>query len=119
MNSSRMFTAGLVVLGVLSAGDLLAPLLTDGETPPMFIALIASALGLASLVAIFGVVRGSKAALVLLLVLRGLSALSAVPAFLVPDVPAAVRTMAGIAIALTICGAGLVLAGRRVAAGAR
>ena len=37
---STTFRAGLVVLGVLSVGDLAAPLLTDGETPPMVIALI-------------------------------------------------------------------------------
>lgn len=117
MNQTRMFTAGLVVLGLLSLADLFAPLMTDGKTPPMFIALIGSALGLISLIAILGARKGSKAALVLLLVVRGLSALTAVPAFLEPGVPAVVKTLAGIGIGLTIVGTMLVLGGRRAAAG--
>ena len=49
---SSTYRAGLVVLGVLSLGDLAAPLLTDGETPPLSIALIGAGLGLASLILI-------------------------------------------------------------------
>ena len=119
MNQSKMFTAGLVVLGLLSVGDVLAPILTDGETPPMFIALIAAALGVISLACIFGAKKGSHAALIALVVIRGLSALSAVPAFLVPDVPAGARAAAGIGIAATVAGVALVLGGRRVPADAR
>lgn len=48
--------AGLVLLGLLSAIDLFLPLLTDGETPPMGVALVAAALGLASLALIVSVV---------------------------------------------------------------
>ena len=39
---STLFRAGLLV-GRPSLGDLAAPLLTDGESPPMSIALIGSA----------------------------------------------------------------------------
>ena len=119
MNQSKMFTAGLVVLGLLSVGDVLAPILTDGETPPMFVALIAAALGVISLACIFGARKGSHPALIALVVIRGLSALSAVPAFLVPDVPAGVKAVAGIGIAATVTGVALVLGGRRVPADAR
>ncbi len=114
MQPSRFFIAGLAILGVLSVGDLAAPLLTDGEAPPMSIALMLSAVGLASLAAIYGVLRGSRTALVALFVLRGLSALSAVPAFFVPGVPPGPKTLAGIAIAATFVGIVLVLSGRRV-----
>lgn len=119
MSHSRMFTAGLIILGLLSIADLLAPVLTDGETPPMFIALIASALGLASLFFIAGTRKGSRPSLFALLVIRALSALSAVPAFLVPDVPAGARAAAGISIVATMLGIGLVVGGRRVPAEAR
>lgn len=119
MHQRRLFIAGLAVLGLLSVADLLAPLMTDGETPPMFIAVIGSVLGLISLVAIFGAHRGSRAALVVLLVIRSLSALTAMPAFFVPDVPAPARMAAGVGIGFTILGIALVLGGRRMAAEVR
>lgn len=119
MSQSKMFTAGLAILGLLSAGDVLAPVLTDGETPPMFVALILLALGVISLACIFGVRKASRHALLVLLVIRGLSALSAVPAFLVPDVPAVAKAAAGASIAGTLIGMALVLGGHRVQVGAR
>lgn len=119
MSQSRMFGAGLVVLGLLSVADLLLPLLTDGEHPPMFIALIGAALGLVSLAAIPGARRGSKASLAGLLVVRVLSALSAAPAFSEAGVPPAAKTLAGAFIALTLVGVVLLLSGRRVPAGVR
>jgi len=119
MSQSRMLGAGLVILGLLSVGDLLGPFLTDGEHSPMFIALIGAALGLVSLAAIYGVRRGSKASLTGLLVVRVLSALAAAPAFSEPGVPPAAKTVAGVYIALTIVGVVLVLSSRRVPAGVR
>lgn len=119
MNQSRTFKAGLVILGLLSVADLFGPLMTDGETPPMSVALAGSVLGLLSLGAIFAVTKGSRAGLVLLLVLRAVSALSAIPAFFVADVPAMVRGLAAAHVVLTIAGAGLVLTDRRIPAGAR
>lgn len=110
---SQLYRAGLVVLGVLSVGDLAAPLLTDGETPPMFIALIGAGLGLVSLVLIALAWRGRVAAAVGAVVLRLLSALTAVPAFLVDGVPTVPKVLAGIAITLTVLGTVLVLTGFR------
>lgn len=116
---SRTFRAGLIVFGVLSVGDLVTPLITDGEHPPMAIALVASALGLISLVLVVFAWRGRRRAVVPLIVLRVVSALSAVPAFFEPDVPAAAMVAAGVGIALTIAGTALVLAPARELAGAR
>jgi hypothetical protein len=106
---SPSFRAGLIVLGLLSAVDLTGPLFTDGDHPPMSIALAGSVVGLASLVMIFFAVRGSRRATITLVVLRALSALSAVPAFFEPGVPAGLRVLVAAAIAVTAVGIGLVL----------
>ena len=118
---SSTYRAGLVVLGVLSLGDLAAPLLTDGETPPLSIALIGAGLGLASLILIAFAWQGRVAAAVGVVAIRVLSALTAVPAFLFDGVPTLPRVLAGIAITLTVLGGVLVLAGvrRRIPAVAR
>jgi hypothetical protein len=118
---STAYRVGLVLLGLISLGDLAAPLLTDGQTPPMFIALIGSALGLLSLILVVLAWRGRVAAAIGLVVLRLLSALTAVPAFLEPSVPLVPMTLAGIAIVVTLVGVGCVLAGLRrpALAGAR
>ena len=116
---SRTFRAGLVVLGLLSLADLAGPLLTDGEHPPMSVALIGSALGLVSLVLVVFAWRGARRAVVPLIVLRALSALSAVPAFFVGDVPAAALAAAGLVVALTALGVALLLTPARQLAGAR
>ena len=115
------YRVGLVLLGLISLGDLSAPLLTDGQTPPMFIALVGSALGLLSLVLVVLAWGGRVAAAIGLVVLRLLSALTAVPAFLEPGVPLVPMTLAGIAITGTLAGVVLVFTGLRrpALAGAR
>ena len=110
---STSLRAGLVVLGVLSLGDLAAPLLTDGENPPMSVALIGSAIGAASLVLLALAWRGRVGAAVGLVALRVLSALTAVPAFFFEGVPVVPMVLAGIAISLTLVGSVLVLSGIR------
>lgn len=109
---SRSYRVGLVVLGVLSLLDVAGPLLTDGENPPMSIALIGSALGVASLVCLALAWRGSRPALWALVVLRVLSALTAAPAFFVSDVPTAIRGLAGAIVLATLIGIGLVIGSR-------
>ncbi|GAA1576901.1 hypothetical protein GCM10009789_33070 [Kribbella sancticallisti] len=116
---SRTFRAGLVVFGVLSVGDLLTPVLTDGEHPPMSVALIAAALGLVSLVLVVLAWRGARRAVVPLIAVRLLSGLSAVPAFFAGDIPAIAMVAAGFTIALAIAGTALVLVPARELAGAR
>jgi hypothetical protein len=113
LNMSGVYRTGLAVLGVLSLGDLAAPLLTDGQHPPMFMALIGSALGLVSLVLVGLAWRGRTSAAVALLVIRVLSAVAAVPAFLTPGVPQGAMVLAGVLIALTLLGVVLVLSGVR------
>ena len=119
LEMSRTFRAGLAVFGLLSLGDLAAPLLTDGEHPPMSIALIASALGLVSLVLVIAAWRGARRAVVPLIVLRVVSALSAVPAFFAGDVPAAAMVAAALVVVLTALGTALLLVPAPQLAGAR
>ena len=101
---SRSVRAGLVLLGVLSVLDLLAPVVTDGEHPPMSIALAVAALGLASLALVVLAWRGARWPVWPLLVVRLLSALSAVPAFFAGGVPAAALAGAGAVVVLTVFG---------------
>ena len=82
---------GLTLLALLSLVDVSGPLLTDGEHPPMAIALVGAALGLASLALVWYAARGASRAIAPLIGLRVISALTAVPAFFVSDVPAAAR----------------------------
>lgn len=116
---SRTFRWGLVVLGVLSVADLTGPLATDGEHPPMEIALIGAGLGLLSLVLVVLAWRGQRRAVVPLIALRVLSAVTAVPAFFGGDVPAVAVLLAGVLVALTVLGVALVLVPARQLAGVR
>lgn len=99
---------GLSLLALLSLADVSLPLVTDGENPPMAIALVGSALGLASLALVWYAARGASRAVAPLIGLRSISALTAVPAFFVADVPAAAVAFAAAFIALTAAGVALV-----------
>jgi hypothetical protein len=98
---------------VLSVIDLTAPLYTDGQHPPMIIAIIESVLGSVSLVLVVLAWRGRVAAAVGVSVIRVLSALTAVPAFYVGGVPTPIMAVAGSYIILTVVGVVLTLAGLR------
>lgn len=110
---SRSSRIGLLVLGALSALDLALPLLTDGEHPPMPVALAAAALGLASLVLVVSAWRGAGRAVLPLVVLRALSAPAAVPALFTAEVPTPMLVIAVLLLALTAAGIGLTLTGRQ------
>jgi hypothetical protein len=110
---SALYRSGVVLLGILSVIELTGPLTTDGQHPPMIIALIGSVLGLISVVLAVLAWRGRTAAAVGLCVLRVLSALTALPAFWVTGVPGPVVAVAGTSIMLTIVGVVLTLAGLR------
>jgi low temperature requirement protein LtrA len=105
MNRTR---TGLALLALLSLGDVAEPVLTDGDHPPIAIALVAAVIGLASLVLVWYAARGARRAVAPLLGLRALSALTAVPAFFADDVPAAARTLAAVFVALTAVAIALV-----------
>ena len=110
---SALYRSGVVLLGVLSVIELTGPLTTDGQHPPMIIALIGSVLGLLSIVLAVLAWRGRTAAAVGLCVLRMLSALTALPAFWVTGVPAPIVAVAGTSVMMTIIGVVLTLAGLR------
>jgi hypothetical protein len=105
-----LLTSGLVLAGVLAAADLATPLVTDGEHPPIVIALLAAALGLATLVALVPAWRGSRGAGWVVVATRLVSAVTALPAFVVPEVPAAAVLAAGAGVAVTLLAAGRIVA---------
>jgi hypothetical protein len=105
---TRSFRTGLVLLGVVSVLDVLGPLATDGEHPPMWIALIGLAIGAASLGCIAAAWRGNRRAVLPLAVLRLVSVLATVPAFFVDDVPTGIVAFAAAFIAVSLAGIALV-----------
>ncbi len=106
MNAS--IRTGLVLLGLLSVGDIAGLALTDGKHPPYAIAAICTALGFASLCFVARAWTESRSALRPLLALRIVSALTAAPAFFVHGVPAAATAAAVAIIVLTAVGVVLV-----------
>lgn len=118
MRRTAATTAGLVLLGLLSVADAVTVLLAQGGFPPVEVAVLASVLGVLSLVLLVPAWRGGRVALRWLVGLRLASALTSVPALLVDDVPGSVRTVVACALVLTLLGTALVLpALRRVPAG--
>lgn len=110
---TRVSRVGLIALGVLSLVSLPSPLWTDGQHPPMVIALIDAGVGLICIILVALAWPGRLWAAIAVVVLRLLVALTAVPAFLVPGVPAGPMILAGVSIGLTVASAALVLAGLR------
>ena len=104
MNPTSSRRAGLLLFGLLSLGDTAALPLTDGKSPPYAVATIATVLGLVSLVLVVRAVREPARPMRLLIALRVLSAASALPAFLVPDVPLVAQGIAAVVVVLTAAG---------------
>ena len=114
-----MYRFGLVLLGLLAVADLATPVTTDGEHPPMSIAIGGAVVGLISLVLVGYAWRGKRWALAPLITLRLASALLAVPAFFATDVPTAAVAAAGVGVAATIVGVIAVLLPKRELVSAR
>jgi hypothetical protein len=106
---------GLALLALLSVGDIAGLALTDGEHPPVAIAVLGAVLGVASLVLVVPAYRDPNRPLRLLIGLRVLSAVTAVPAFFVDDVPAGAEVAAAAIVVLTVVGVLLVARARTVA----
>lgn len=104
MGNSTGRRVGLVILGLLSLGDVATLALTDGDHPPYAIAALGAALGLVSLVLVVGAFRDPARSLRLLIGLRILSAVTALPAFFVSDVPAGAQAGAAAVVVLTALG---------------
>ncbi|KRF27978.1 hypothetical protein [Phycicoccus sp. Soil802] len=102
--------AGLGILGLLSLADCSMLLLTDGNTPPYSVAALVTALGLISLALVIRAFRDGSRPIRLLVGLRALSAVAALPAFLVDDVPATAQAAAAATVVLTVMG--ILLIGR-------
>lgn len=118
VSSTGARRTGLLLLGLVSLGDSVTIGLTDGEHPPYPVAALATVLGLVSLWLVVRALRDEHAPVRLLIGLRVLSALSAVPAFLVEDVPAPAIAAAAVGVGLTALGIVLVAGGARRAVGA-
>lgn len=101
--------AGFVLLGLLSLVDVAGVFLTDGTSPPMSIAILGTVLGLVSLVLLWFAWRGNRGATIALVVVRLVSAATAVPAFVMPDVPGPVVGLAAGIVVLTLVGCALVV----------
>ena len=91
------------MLALLSVNDIAGLALTDGKHPPRSIAAIGAALGVASLVLIVRAWRGEGGpnGLRALVVLRVVSAVTALPAFFASGVPAAALVDAAGIVVLT------------------
>ena len=114
-----MYRFGLALLGLLALLDMATPLLTDGDHPPMSVAIGAAVVGLISLVLVGFAWRGRRWALAPLITLRLASALLAVPAFFASGVPTAAVVAAGFGVGATVVGVIAVLLPSRELAGAR
>jgi hypothetical protein len=115
MNNTRSRSIGLALFGLLSLADIATLALTDGEHPPYAVALVSAVLGLVTLVLVIRAHQDAARGLRLLIGLRVLSAVSAVPAFFVSDVPAGAQVGAGAIVVLTAAGVLLTARGRTVA----
>lgn len=106
---------GLMIFGLLSVGDIATPALTDGDTPPYAVAALAAVLGVVSLGLVVRAFRDPDRPLRLLIGLRILSAVTALPAFFVTDVPVGAVAAAAVVVVLTAAGVLLTVARRTVA----
>jgi CHASE2 domain-containing sensor protein len=111
MNTSAKI--GIAILGLMSLGNVPSVLTTDGAHPPMAIAAVLTAIGIAGLVLAVLAWRRNRPSLIALVILSALGALSAVPAFTAEGVPAALQVVAGVAIGITAVGIALVVPAMR------
>lgn len=96
--------AGLAVLGLVSLGDVATLALTDGDTPPYPVAILGAALGVLCLYLVARAPQDPAYPVRLLVGLRILSALAALPAFVADDVPVAAEAAAAAFVVLTAVG---------------
>ncbi|MEU7693717.1 hypothetical protein OHB01_17410 [Microbispora hainanensis] len=99
---SVLLVTGLVLAGLFGLVDVVSLPLGDGEHPPFAVALLDGVLGLITVVGVVLAWRGSRAAVVAVVVTRLLSGLTAVPAFFVDDVPTPAIATAAVGVVLTL-----------------
>lgn len=98
----RYHRIALVLFGLLSVADIVGLVATDGKHPPYSVAAIGAVLGVVSLWLVVRIWRGNWGGVFVLVGLRILSALSAVPAFFISDVPTAAVVAAAVIVVLTV-----------------
>lgn len=104
----RALRTGLVIAAILGVADIAA--IGGGEDgPPLPVVIASAVLGLITLVAVGYGWRGRRAAVGTVVVTRVLSALGAVPAFFVEDVPAALVVAAAVILVLTVAAVALLI----------
>jgi hypothetical protein len=83
----------------------------------MAVALVGALIGLVCLALVVSAWRGARRAVIPLVILRALAAITAVPAFFADDVPGGAKGAAGVGIVITVLAIAFVMAGRRQAEG--
>ena len=111
---STAATSGLAICALLGVVDIvsLGGLGAD-DGPPTGIVLLGAVLGVLTLVGVWMAWRGQRRGAILVIVARLISALTAIPAFFVDDVPDWVPPVVGIGLLLTAAGVGLVVVSLR------
>ncbi len=114
MTRSTATTYGLAICALLGVVDIinLAALGAD-DGPPVLVTLISAVLGVITLVGARMAWRGDRRGVLTVIVSRVLSALLALPAFFVDDVPDWVPPVVGISVLLTLVGVGLLVVSLR------
>ena len=116
MKRSTPTISGLAICTLLGVIDIisLAALVSDADGgPPVLVTLIGAVLGVITLVGARMAWRGGRSGVVAVIVSRVLSALLALPAFFVDDVPDWVPPVVGIFVVLTVVGVGLLVVALR------
>ena len=113
--------AGFVLAILLSLPNLVGPLFPtpEGEGgPPMLVLVLGSALGLVTIGAVvLAWARGNRSAVRVAAAAIIVGAVTTLPAFFVPDVPAGLRVMAAVSVLVAIIAVVLMLTPARPAAG--
>ena len=111
---STSATVGLVICVLLGVVDIVSlGGLGSDDGPPVGIVLLGAVLGVLTLWGARLAWRGRRKGATIVIVSRLISALSAVPAFFVDDVPDWVPPVVGVGLALTAIGVGLVVVSLR------
>ncbi len=114
MTRSTPTTYGLAICALLAVFDIVSlGALGANDGPPVPIVLLGAVLGLITLAGARIAWRGRRSGVVTVIVARVISALTALPAFFVDDVPDWGPPVAGIFVVLTIVGVGLLVASLR------
>jgi hypothetical protein len=109
MKRTTGVTVGLVIAGILGLSDAVGPLTGVGDGPPMAVMIADALLGIVTVVGVVFGWRGNRGGIIAVIVSRILSAMSALPAFFVSDVPKPAVVVAAVGITITLVAVVLVV----------